>query len=247
MTRTPESSCGISALRTTSEPNPSSPRKMLPIPATRMRAVIALPGWLHPPELEVAASIGQRYQSEPDPDQHHQRDDCNEYPTYDFHFELLSGVYGLLSFERLYFVGREVQITAVPVMQIGGGVIVDDPPDMLVALHVLMHRRDAGNPAGDEDVLRVGIAPRPQPDPAATGDPDPVHQHRIEFRTNGVVGQRIPPVDPLGNLRDQTRLGIQRVRIAQHAVQACHRLGRHVVTLVDDPRGTRIGRPRLRL
>src|SRR5271166_485693 len=116
MTRTLGSSCGISALRTTSEPNPSSPRKMLPIPATRMRDVIGSLSRLHPPQFQVAAGIGNRYQSERYRDQDHQRDDGKEYPSQDFHFELLSGVCGLFGFEWLYFVGGEVQIAAVPVV-----------------------------------------------------------------------------------------------------------------------------------
>jgi hypothetical protein len=129
-------------------------------------------------------------------------------------------------------------------VQVGGGVVVDDHPDVSVALDVLVHRRDAGGFAGDEDVLRVGVAPRPQPDPAAPGHPDPVHQHRIDLGANRVVGQRIPPVDSLGHLGDEAG---RPVRIPQHAVQARHGLGRHVVTLVDDPGGPRIGGPRLRL
>ena len=113
------------------------------------------------------------------------------------------GLSWVLNLPAARFVGGKVQIAAVPVVQIGGWVVIDHHSDVLVALNVLMHRRDTGGLAGDEDVLRVGVAPWPQSDLAAPRDADPAHQYRVEFGSNRVVGQRIPPVDAVGNLRDQ--------------------------------------------
>src|SRR3984957_12419164 len=92
MTRTAGSFSEMPALRTTSEPNPSSPRNMLPIPATRMRAVIGLTRRLHPPEPQVATGIRKRYQSQHQRDSDRQSDDRDEYPAHDFHVGLLSGI-----------------------------------------------------------------------------------------------------------------------------------------------------------
>src|SRR6202000_81162 len=134
-----------------------------------------------------------------------------------------------------------------PVVQVRRGGVADHDPDVLVALDVLVHRGDAGAPARGEDVLGVGVTPRPQADLSAPGHPNPVHQYRVDLGTDGVVGQWIPPIHTLGDLGHQPYRLVQGVRIAQHTVQARHRLGRHGVALVYDARGPRIGGPGLRL
>src|ERR1700683_4173287 len=142
MTRTLASSGGIIAFRTTSEPKPSSPRKMLPIPATRMRAAIS--SGLHAAQFEVAAGIRQGRRSQYQPHCGDDRKDADEYPTQHFHIEFLSLVCCRFFFwdggwvERLDFVGGEVQITAVPVMQVGGRVFFHADPDVFVALYVFV-------------------------------------------------------------------------------------------------------------
>ena len=56
----------------------------------------------------------------------------------------------------------------------------------------------------EEQVLCVGSARRMQQHSTASRYPDTVHQDRVEVGLYGVVGQRIPPIDAVGHLRNQT-------------------------------------------
>src|SRR5580693_4469001 len=95
---------------------------------------------LHAAQFEVAAGIRQRRRSQCQPHCGDDRKDADEYPTQHFHIELLSLVCCRFFFwdggcvERLDFVGGEVQITAVPVMQVGGRVFFHDDPDVTRAV-----------------------------------------------------------------------------------------------------------------
>src|ERR1700722_885030 len=147
-------------------------------------------------------------------------------------------------FERLDFVGGEVQVAAVPLVQVGRRIVLDDDADVLVAVNVFVHCGDASRLSCEEQVLCVGSTPRMQKYSTASRDPDTIHQHRIQVGLYGVVGQWIPPIHAVGYLRNQA-YGL--VRIPQRSGQARHGFGRHRVTAVDDLRGQRIGGPGLRL
>src|ERR1700748_2883650 len=106
-------------------------------------------------------------------------------------------------FERLDFVGGEVEIAAVPLVQVGGRISLDDDADVLVAVDVFVHGGDASRLAREEQVLCVGSTPRMQKYSTASRYPDTVHQHRVQVGLYGVVGQRIPPIHAVGYLRNQ--------------------------------------------
>ena len=69
--------------------------------------------------------------------------------------------------ERFDLIGCEVQVPAVPLVHLGGRVVLDDDADVLVAVDVLVHRGDACDLVREEDVLGIGPPRRVQPDPAA--------------------------------------------------------------------------------
>src|SRR6202020_526944 len=77
-------------------------------------------------------------------------------------------------FERFNFVGGEVQVAAVPLVQVGRRIVFDDDADVLVAVNVFVHGGDASRLAREEEILCVGTTPRMQKYSTASRHPDTV-------------------------------------------------------------------------
>src|ERR1700680_1623028 len=100
---------------------------MLPIPATRIRDVVTPRRQSHAADLQVAPGIRDRH------DPNHRACEYDDgrstygYPTHHRHF--------LPPFDKRFdFVGCEVQVAAVPVMQVGGRIVLEDNADVLIAV-----------------------------------------------------------------------------------------------------------------
>ncbi|CAM5664027.1 hypothetical protein SHIRM173S_11421 [Streptomyces hirsutus] len=130
--------------RAASTPKPSSPRKMLPTPATRVRGRGAGPL-----------------------------------------------VMGHLTLHDADLVGLEVEIPALFAADVGAGIVLEGDRDVHTAVDVVQDRLDQGAPAGDEQVLGVGVArPGPQHDAAARPHLPSVDQDVI---TGGIRRRRRAP------------------------------------------------------
>ena len=93
------------------------------MPATRMRDVADSFLLSHPTNLQVAPHPEESTRRRRTPASTTASDDRDCHPSHYVHFELLS-------VERFNFIGREVQVAAVPLVQVGGRVVVDDDGDV---------------------------------------------------------------------------------------------------------------------
>src|SRR3954470_3828725 len=96
--------------------------------------------------------------------------------------------------KRFELLGGEVQVPAVPVVQLGRGVVGEGDRDVRLAVQVDVHGADPRLLAGEEHVLRARPPGRAQPDPAAAGYPRAPDQHGVGLRCDlgGRLGE--PPV-----------------------------------------------------
>src|SRR5262245_47479426 len=118
---------------------------------------------------------------------------------------------------RFELIWSEIQIAAIPLVQIGRGIVVDDHTDVRFAVDVGVHRGDARRPALVEQVVCVGAPHRAQPNPAALAYQHPGDRDRVGLRAHRAVGRGIPPAHALGHLGNQVRR-----RLAPQSVQVVH-------------------------
>ena len=128
--------------------------------------------------------------------------------------------------ERLQLLRGEVEVAAVPLVQVGRRVVDEHHPDVGGAVDVEVHAGDPGGLAGEEEVLGVGPAAGLQPHQAAPADPDAGDHHRVGRRVDGRVRLGVPPRHVVragaGPPPGRGPADAVRPRVAQHAVQLLH-------------------------
>src|SRR5690349_3903043 len=126
--RTPGSAGCCWTRRSTSGPNPSSPRKMLPIPATSTPDVIT-------PATCVASSDNAAHREPTALRPQLQRP--RQPPPRLWRSSPRLALRLLSLHQRFDFIGGEVQVAAVPFVQLGCRVVVEHDPEMVLAVDVL--------------------------------------------------------------------------------------------------------------
>ncbi len=103
----------------------------------------------------------------------------------------------------LDFVRCEVQIAAVPLVQVGSGVVVDDDTDVSLALDVLVDRGHPRDPVGEEEILGVGTAEGCSRTRLPRLTRTPLISTASTEGSDSVACHWVPPAGAVGNLWDQ--------------------------------------------
>ena len=98
-----------------------------------------------------------------------------------------------LSVERLELVRAEVGVAAVPLVQLGGRVVLDHHRDMRVPVDVEVDRGDDRGQPVDEEVLRVGAPGGVQSHARALADGHVADPHGVLLGGHRRVDPRVPP------------------------------------------------------
>ncbi len=136
-------------------------------------------------------------------------------------------------------------------LQVRTGVLVDGDGEVLVAVDVVEHGGDGGGVPGEEQVVGVGTTyAGAEHHAGAASYVDVADAQRVVLRVDRGVRARVPPrhverCRRLGRRRQSRRRHL--VEVANGAVEPVPQLGRHVVDLVQQRRGTRVGAPHLAL
>ena len=122
--------------------------------------------------------------------------------------------------QRFELVGREIEVAAVPVVQVGRRVVDQDHGDVGAAVDVGEHRGDPGHLVGEEQVLGVGPAGRCTRTRLPLRDADPVDEHAsTSGRTRSSAAGSHQGSSPVSNQVRLADVPASSVRVAQDAVQ----------------------------
>ena len=100
--------------------------------------------------------------------------------------------------QHLDLVGVEVEVPALPLEQLRGGIVVEGDGEVLGAVDVAEHAGDGGRAAGEEEVVGVRPTGGAETDGGALADLDPADPRGVGPGVDAGVDAGIPPRERLG-------------------------------------------------
>ena len=121
----------------------------------------------------------------------------------------------------------EIQVSTLPLMQIGRRIVVEDHRHVNRVVDIVEDPGHRGRPAGDEQVLGVGSPRRPQPSPGCPCRPG----------TEPIATVSVQGSNSASTAGSHHGLGLIATRLAQRAegpMESLEGIGTHLVAAIDD-------------